>query len=181
VIRAIAAFFLIALAACGPETGGAPPAPVTLTAEAAGHFCQMSVLDHPGPKAQVHLAGYDHPLWFTQVRDAVAFLRQPEQVAEITAIYVSDMSAAPSWDNPGTDNWIDITAASLVVGGDRRGGMGAPELVPFARAEDARAFAAAHGGEVLTLGDVTDETVLGPVPVEPGIPMPEPGGDGGPG
>jgi nitrous oxide reductase accessory protein NosL len=28
-----------------------------MTEEAVGHFCQMELLEHPGPKAQAHLDG----------------------------------------------------------------------------------------------------------------------------
>lgn len=160
---------------------GLPPHPITLTAEAAGHYCQMTVLDHGGPKAQVHLAANPNPLWFTQVRDAIAYRRQREQSAEIVAVFVSDMGNAPSWEEPGADNWIDISSAHLVVGSHRRGGMGAPELVPFASAEDARGFVGQHGGEVLQIDQIGDEMVLGPVEVDPENMMPRPAHRGGEG
>ena len=163
----------VLVAACEPGSeASAPPPPMTLTASAAGHYCQMTVLDHAGPKAQVHLQGNPHPLWFTQVRDAIAYQRQPEQPAEITAIYVSDMGTAPSWDEPGTNNWIDVTSAHFVIGSEQRGGMGAPELVPFARAEDAQRFTNTHGGHVVGLSQVSDDMVLGPVDVDPEALMP---------
>jgi len=145
----------------------AVPEPVTLTGEATGHYCQMIVLNHPGPKAQVHLAGNQQPLWFTQIRDAIAFERLPEETAEIAAIFVSDMGAAASWGNPGTDNWIDARTAHYVIGSSRRGGMGAPELVPFALRQKADAFAGRHGGTVIDFSAITDEMVLAPVDVDP--------------
>jgi copper chaperone NosL len=141
--------------------------PSELTGEAIGHYCQMIVLDHPGPKAQVHLAGNPEPLWFTQIRDALAFTRMPEETAEIAAIFVSDMGAAASWDSPGTDNWIDARTAHYVVGSGRRGGMGGPELVPFALREKADDFAVRHGGTVIGFTAITDEMVLAPVDVDP--------------
>ena len=70
------------LTACQEEVQIAKPDPIALTLESAGHYCQMTVLDHPGPKAQVHMAGYAYPLWFSQVRDAFAFDRMPEEIAE---------------------------------------------------------------------------------------------------
>lgn len=142
------------------------PEPVALTREAAGHFCQMTVLDHPGPKAQAHLVGYEFPLWFSQVRDALAFDRLPEQTAAVSIIYVHDMGAAASWDRPGDDNWIPLRAAVYVVGSDRSGGMGAPELVPFADRGAAEAFARRHGGTVIAFADIEDAMVLGPVEVD---------------
>ena len=66
---------LLALAACKEEVVQTTD-PVGLTAESIGHFCQMNLLEHPGPKAQVHLEGLPGaPLFFSQVRDAVAYAR----------------------------------------------------------------------------------------------------------
>lgn len=160
-------FLLLALAAltlsaCKEEVAERP-LPVTMTAEAVGHYCQMDLLEHPGPKAQVHLAGLPDPLFFSQVRDAIAYQRMPEQSHAISAIYVSDMGAAPSWEAPGADNWIAAETAVYVVGATVAGGMGAPELVPFADRAAAEDFVARNGGEVLSLLSVPDEAVLAPV------------------
>lgn len=154
----------LSLIACKDDVATGP-APVSLTAEAVGHYCQMDLLEHPGPKAQIHLDGLPDPLFFSQVRDAIAYQRMPEQSHPITAIYVNDMAAAPSWDKPGADNWIDATQAHYVIGSDAAGGMDAPELVPFLKAEDATAFAAARGGRVVALADVEDADVLSAVPI----------------
>jgi copper chaperone NosL len=158
----LAALAALALAACKEEVGGRP-LPVALTEEAVGHYCQMNLLEHPGPKAQVHLEGLPDPLFFSQVRDAIAYQRMPEQSHAITAIYVSDMSLAPSWDDPGAENWATAEDAVYVVGAAVPGGMGAPELVPFTARADAEAFAAKNGGEILTLDAIPDEVVLAPV------------------
>lgn len=153
----------LGLAACRDEVA-AVPGPVPLAAEAVGHYCQMNLLEHPGPKAQVHLDGLPGlPLFFSQVRDAVAYQRMPEQSAAITAIWVSDMGRAPSWEEPGADNWVRADLAVYVVGATVPGGMGAPELVPFAERAAAEDFAARHGGEVLALDEIADEAVLAPV------------------
>ena len=150
---------LLVLGACRAENVSKPE-PVVLTAEAAGHFCQMNLMEHPGPKAQVHLKDMPNPLFFSQVRDAVAYKLMPEQDGQITAIYVNDMGAAPSWEQPGTTNWIDADAAFYVTGSARQGGMGAPELIPFAADSAARAFAQANGGTVQRLNEIAPETVL---------------------
>lgn len=161
---ALVALSLLALAACREDIAGTRPAPVTLTAEAVGHYCQMNLLEHPGPKAQVHLDGMPWPLFFSQVRDAVAYQRMPEQSHMIAVIYVSDMGAGGAhWDDPGADNWIAAEAAHYVVGADIEGGMGAPELVPFATRAGAEAFVQRHGGTVQLLADIPDEAVLAPV------------------
>lgn len=88
---------LLLLAACRTETATLPD-PVEVTAQTVGYYCQMNLLEHPGPQGQIHLDGSpDAPLFFSQVRDVVAYQRMPEQSHAITAIYVNDMGAAPSW------------------------------------------------------------------------------------
>lgn len=154
----------LAVTACKDDVAQKPD-PVSLTVEAVGHYCQMDLLEHPGPKAQVHLEGLPNPLFFSQVRDAIAYQRMPEQSHAITAIYVNDMAVAPSWENPGADNWIDAATAHYVIGSDAAGGMDAPELVPFLRADDAAVFAVERGGQVLKLAEVADADVLSAVPV----------------
>lgn len=146
------------------------PLPVALTAESVGHYCQMELLEHPGPKAQVHLEGMPDPLFFSQVRDALAYQRMPEQDGMIRALYVNDMGRAESWDDPGATNWVLAADAVYVVGADVTGGMGAPEIVPFADPARAAEFAALHGGVVMAMEDISDEAVFAPV---------EAAGDGG--
>jgi len=154
---------VLALAACREEAADGLPPAVTMSAAALGHYCQMNLFEHPGPKAQVHLAGYADPLFFSQVRDAIAYARMPEQSAPIRAIYVSDMGRAAAWDDPGADNWTNAETAYFVSGADVTGGMGAPELVPFAVRTAADAFIRDHGGAVLRLAEVPDALVLAPV------------------
>lgn len=157
---------LLALAACGDDPDAALPPPVTMTTEALGHYCQMYVVEHPGPKAQVHLGERPHPLFFSQVRDAIAYQRMPEQSHSIVAIYVNDMATAPSWEEPGVDNWILADRAYFVVDAEIVGGMGAPELVPFSDRAAAEAFAARHGGRIQQLAEIADGAVLAPVVFE---------------
>ena len=151
---------VILLAACQEEEAKAPP-PQAMTAQTIGYFCQMNVVEHPGPKGQAHLDGQPgRPLFFNQVRDTIAFMRMPERDGRVLAVYVSDMGAAPSWEDPGINNWTLIDKASFVVGSDANGGMGTPEIVPFADPAKAQAFAARHGGKVMALKDIPDEAVF---------------------
>ena len=140
--------------------------PVALTPDAVGHFCQMNLLEHEGPKGQVHLEGLPGaPLFFSQVRDVVAYLRLPEQTHRILAVWVNDMGApGATWESPGATNWIDGHKAHYVVGSARDGGMGAPELVPFADRRAALDFAARHGGNVMGLEAIPESAVIAPVP-----------------
>lgn len=158
----ILAAALMALTACKEEQA-AVPQPVAMTGDALGFYCQMAMTEHDGPKGQIHLAGAPAPLFFAQVRDAIAYQRMPEQSDEILAIYVSDMSRAPSWQDPGADNWIPAADAYYVLGSDAVGGMGADEVVPFSVRADAEAFAGKRGGRVVRLADIPDKAVLAPV------------------
>jgi copper chaperone NosL len=150
--RLILALFLL-LPACKED---APlPQPVALTVESTGYFCQMDLLGHPGPKAQIHLASFPgKPLFFSQVTDAMVYLRLPEQSDVVTVAYVSDMGAAPSWEDVGATNWIPAASAVYVIGSDAKGGMDAPEFVPFADPAKAAAFADQHGGQVVAYDQI---------------------------
>lgn len=163
-----ALLFALALAACQEEVAQNTD-PVALTAETLGHFCQMNLLEHEGPKGQVHLDGLPGvPLFFSQVSDLVTYLRLPEQSNTVLAIYVSDMGAeGATWEQPGPTNWTDATTATYVVGADVSGGMGAPELVPFADPAKAEAFAALHGGALMGLEAIPDSAITPLATTEP--------------
>jgi copper chaperone NosL len=158
---------VVFLASCRDDTSAGMPDPVNITAESTAHFCGMNLVEMPGPKAQVLLEGIvkgvPEPFFFAQVRDGVAYLKQPERTARILAFYVTDIARAKSWDAPGPDNWIDGRKAFFVVGAAVKGGMGAPELAPFAKRSDAEKFAHEKGGVVMTLDAIPDDAVLGAV------------------
>ncbi len=156
----------LGLIACKEETTKAPPPPSDLTEVSLSYFCQMSIAEHGGPKGQVHLKGYPAPLFFAQVRDLVAYLKSPEREADIVAIYVSDMGVAENWDNPGISNWIQADQALFVVGAGVSGGMGAPEIVPFATQDAAQIFIAQYGGQSLSLDMIPDAAVFGPIDID---------------
>lgn len=155
---------LVLLSACNEKSAQqVVPAPVAMTEEAVGHYCSMNILEHTGPKAQIHLKQLLYPVWFSQVRDAIAFMRLPEETREPVVIYVNDMGKSAQWDFPGDNTWIDIQKAFFVINSGRTGGMGAPETIPFGTEEAARSFSVKHGGEVVRLADIPDAYVLGPV------------------
>ena len=164
---AIAAMSALALflASCGGEeqTAEAPPPALEVTAEAVGHYCGMQVTTHDGPKGQIHLASREDPVWFTSVRDTVAFTRLPEEPKDIAAIYVNDMAKAQEWNQPEEGTWMDAREAWFVIESERRGGMGAPEAVPFSDEMAAEGFRAQHGGKLVRFDDIPDDYVLGPV------------------
>jgi copper chaperone NosL len=163
-MRVLMILALLALSAC-KEDVVQDTAPLPLNADAVGHFCQMNLFEHDGPKAQAHLNGLPQmPLFFSQVRDVVAYVRLPEQTHEILAVWVNDMGApGATWTAPGTENWIAAENAIYVVGSRITGGMGAPEIVPFSDTGDAEAFAAINGGQLMRLDEIPDDAVLAPV------------------
>ncbi|BBE74435.1 nitrous oxide reductase accessory protein NosL [Oharaeibacter diazotrophicus] len=153
-LRSLALLAPLVLAACGEDAGPAKPAAVEMTDEALGYYCQMYLADHPGPKAQVIVRGQDQPLWFTQVSDAVAYLKGAERVGDTAAVYVSDMAAAASWAEPGRGNWIDADGAVFVIESRRPGGMGTPEAIPFGSRGAADRFVAENGGRAVALAEI---------------------------
>ena len=158
---ALAAIALV-LGACDEATVATTPSPTKLTRTATGHYCRMIVADHKGPKGQIHLAGRKAPVWFSSVRDTIAFTLLPEEPKDIAAIFVNDMGQG-SWESPVPGSWIDARSAWYVIGSKRRGGMGAPEAVPFSDRRKAAAFAAEKGGEVLQFDAIPDDYILQPM------------------
>ena len=159
-LPAIGLLALSGLAGCGEDDDVvARPAPVEPTREASGHYCGMILVDHSGPKAQVHLPGELEPVWFSSVRDAIAFTMLPEEPRNFIAIYVNDMGVA-QWEAPEPGTWIDANGAWYVIGSDRMGGMGVPEAVPFATREAAEGFVVAHGGRIVALTDVPESYIF---------------------
>ncbi|QOY63733.1 nitrous oxide reductase accessory protein NosL [Lysobacter sp. H21R4] len=166
---------ILMLAGCNKAAPDVPPpAPAEVSDEATGHYCGMLLADHEGPKGQIHLASRTDPLWFSSVRDTIAFLRLPEEAKDVAAVYVNDMGKAQHWDEPEAGTWIDANAAWFVLDSAMRGGMGANEAVPFSTEAAAEAFRAKHGGSIARLGDIPDAYVLGPVDLS----SPMPGMDG---
>lgn len=154
--------FSIGLTGCDeqPKTGAVPP-PHPLTADAIGSFCNMNVLEHPGPKGQILLSGWPEPVWFSSARDTFAYTMLPEAAKNVAAIYVSDMAKAQTWKNPGVDNWIEARKAFFVIGSELRSGMGAEEAVPFGERTAAERFVAEHGGHIVGFTEVPRDYILG--------------------
>lgn len=143
------ALALLAAGCSKEETASAPP-PQAIAGDSTGYYCGMLLGEHAGPKGQILLVSGKAPVWFSSVRDTLTFLRLPEEPKDIAAIYVSDMAKAPSWEQPGADNWIAAADALFVVGSDREGGMGGAEAVPFGSRQAADAFVKDHGGQVVS-------------------------------
>ena len=158
---------LLFLTGCNDNEATAEiPGPIAMTEEAVGHYCNMNILEHTGPKAQIHLKNVLFPVWFSQVRDAIAFMRLPEETQEPVAIYVNDMGKATHWDFPSDNTWIEISSAFFVIESNRNGSMGAPEAVPFGSKEGAGTFVAEYGGKIVRIDEIPDTYVLGPVDID---------------
>lgn len=169
-VRALIGVALLsfALAACdgGDEVAEAPP-PAEYGGEAIGYFCNMLLAEHGGPKGQVHLQSRETPLWFSSVRDTVAFTLLKDQPKDVQAIYVNDMARATDWQQPEPGTWVALDEAFLVIESRMAGGMGLPEVVPFGTRNAAEAFTAEQGGRVVRLAEVPADYVLGmPQPPE---------------
>jgi copper chaperone NosL len=122
------------LTACEKEQKTEQPEAQTLTREANGYYCLMTVVNHDGPKGQIILTDNEQALWFTSV-DA-------------------------NWNKPGADNWINARDAWYVLGSERSGGMGASETVPFSTRSSAELFAKKQGGKVYTFASIPHEYIL---------------------
>ncbi len=149
----------VALVGCQKEAAKVP-LPQKMTAQAFGHYCGMNLFEHPGPKGQIFAASLIEPVWFSSVRDTIAFTMLPDEPKDIEAIYVSDMGKAQSWDKPGADNWVEARKALFVIGSRRKGGMGGDEVVPFSDRSDAEKFVAENGGRIVTFAEVPRDYVL---------------------
>ncbi|MDH5601129.1 MAG: nitrous oxide reductase accessory protein NosL [Gammaproteobacteria bacterium] len=153
-------FHALLLTACEKEPQVEMPPPQTLTQEANGYYCLMTVAYHDGPKGHIILT--DNKVhWFASIRDTISFTLSPEEPRNIAAIYVNDMSNA-SWENPGDDNWIDARKAWYVIASNRAGGMGSAEAVPFLTKAKAEEFTLKYGGIIKTFDTIPKNYILKP-------------------
>ena len=162
-IRIVLMALLVAgLAAC--DDGGSiagRPAPQEPGPDAIGHYCGMAIVEHSGPKGQAFLKDRANPLWFSSVRDTLAFTMLPEEPKGVAAIYVNDMGRSENGREPVPGAWVPVSDAFFVAGSAAVGGMGAMEVVPFAERSAAERFRGAHGGEIFRFGEVPERFVLG--------------------
>ncbi len=168
-MRLMSALLLLVLgtgaAGCGGESPPKPP-PRSWDRDAVGYYCNMVVVEHEGPKAQIFLNGREDPLWFTSVRDGIAFSRARDEPGRILAFYVNDMGRT-EWKRPSDTSWIDAETAWYVIGSSRRGGMGLPEAVPFGDREKAAVFVRDYGGRVVAFGEIPDDYIFSTEEPEP--------------
>jgi len=159
-MRILLFLLIFTLTACQEEVKTPDPVPLTRAAE--GFYCNMIVIDHPGPKAQVFEKGRDAAIWFTSVRDALAYDILPGEAQHVLAIYVHDMGRADSWDKPQDNGiWIRAKDAFYVIDSKKRGGMGAKETIPFGDRARAGEFVAKFGGRIVIYKEIPPDYILG--------------------
>lgn len=157
----VAAVLSLLLAGCNQDTAGLPkPPPQEPAATSVAYFCSMGLLEHGGPKAQAFRAGKSEPLWFSSVRDAVAFSMLRGEPKDVVAIYVNDMAKARNWDRPEAGAWVEAHDAWFAIGSDYNAGMGGKEAVPFSDEKAARSFTATHGGTVMRFNEIPEKYIL---------------------
>ncbi len=150
---------LTALAGCNDKAVKTPP-PQELTREGIGYYCNMIVYDHKGPKGQIFVRDVAEPIWFSSVRDGVAFTMLPGEPRNILAFYVNDMAKVTNWDQPEPGTWMHAVEAYFVIGSTKRGGMGALEAVPFSIKEKAKEFVARYGGRIVKFTDLPQDYIF---------------------
>ena len=170
---ALALLVPLALGGCWEKQAVLPPPPHRMSAEDIGHYCGMNLFEHPGPKGQVFAASLIEPVWFSSVRDTIAFTMLPDEPKDIQAIYVSDMGKAPSWEKPGADNWVEARKALFVIGSRAKGGMGGDEAVPFSDRTAAETFVSKNGGQIVTFDQVPRDYVLASGDAQVGVSIDE--------
>jgi len=166
---------MVGLSGCVEQEVVEVPPPAPLTDQAVGYYCNMTMTEHQGPKGQIRLKSRKDPVWFSSVRDTVAFTMLPEEPKDIQAVYVTDMSNEASWRDPENSTWIAAKTAHYVMGSRKNGGMGAPEPVPFATKEAAQIFSRQYGGNIVAFSDIPESSILGPVELSNNPQIKEPG------
>ena len=149
---------VLLLAVCGESEPEALAAAQPIEAGDSCHVCGMLITEHPGPKGEAFMEKQSEPLKFCSTMDLFAFLKQPENEAQVSHAYVHDVAAAP-WATPDDEAFVLASEAIYVVGHDQRGAMG-HTLASFADEADAEAFREEHGGDLLRFAEI-DLDLLG--------------------
>lgn len=156
-----------AVASCGDDSNlSRTISPQEPGPDSVAYYCGMNISEHAGPKGQIFLKGQQKPVWFASVRDTLAFTMLPGEPNNIAAIFVSDVGNARRWDQLEAEAWVEANKAIFVAGSNVQGGMGAAELVPFAKRAAAEQFQAKHGGEIYRLDDLPERYILGEADVQ---------------
>ncbi|MBL1141214.1 MAG: copper resistance protein CopZ [Proteobacteria bacterium] len=154
-------FISFVLVACDSSSPKQSYTPQVVTRDAIGYYCNMIVEDHSGPKGQIILTNKEKAIWFTSIRDAIAFSMLPDEPKNIASFFVTAMDEA-EWEHPEAqvDNWIKAQSAWFVINSAQRGGMGQMEAIPFKHKQSANSFISKHGGEILSYTEIPENYIL---------------------
>lgn len=156
----LAALFLV-LAGCSSQNESAvKPEPWPITADAVGHYCSMDLIEHDGPKGQVFIRGRSDPLWFSTIRQVLAYTIMPDSPRGLDAIYVTDMAIVKNMRQPEPESWMDARDAYYVTESKLPGGMGGEDPLPFSDLGKAEQFVADYGGKILTFDQIPEDYIL---------------------
>ncbi|MEQ1719269.1 MAG: nitrous oxide reductase accessory protein NosL [Hyphomicrobium sp.] len=134
---------------------------------ATGYYCRMTLGEHTGPKGQILPRGWQDPLWFSSVRDALTYVEQDlVSDREMAGFWVNDM-AQGTWEAPAPGSWIDARSATYVIGSTKNSAMGGSEAVPFKERAAAETFVKAHGGHLADYLTARRNVAEAPVPELP--------------
>lgn len=149
------------LAGCsGNAEESVPPAPQEITQDSVGHFCGMDLIEHNGPKGQVFVKGSELPLWFSTIRQVMAYTILPDSPKGLSAIYVTDMSKVQNLSQPEPGTWMKAVDAYYVTESRQEGGMGGEDPLPFSDEAQALAFILEHGGRIQRFGEMSEDYIL---------------------
>ena len=157
--------------------GSELPEPVALDGDESCDQCGMVISEHPGPAGQTYFEGdvpedRDGPAWFCSSKCTYNYGFDADDRGETPQVtYLTDYSAVDyGVEGEGgslvitahltADAFVDADGLVLVAGSDVEGAMGTA-LIPFSDTDDAEAFAADYGGDVVPHAEVTRELLAG--------------------
>ncbi len=141
----------IAITGCSPKDESKKINPVAFTKHDRCHICGMVILNYPGAKAEVFVAGEKEPLKFCSVKDGFVYALQPENAKRVEAFFVSDFGNDK--DIPLHEKMLLAQKAVFNAGSDVRGAMG-KSILPFANQEAVQKFTKEHGGNIVNYSEV---------------------------
>lgn len=153
---------MLVLIGCDNATQTQLYSPQNVTRDDIGYYCNMIIEDHAGPKGQIILTDTDKAIWFTSVRDAVAFNLLPDESKNIAAFFVTAMDET-EWNHPekNNNNWIEAQSALYVINSKQRGGMGQMEVIPFKLQKSASEFVQQYDGNIVSYVNIPRNYILG--------------------
>ncbi len=76
------------------------------------------------------------------------------------------MGAALSWPQGGFENWVLAKDTHFLRGAIKVAATGSQEVIPLKEVQEASNFAAQWAGQIVSLGAIPTEAVLGPIDLD---------------